>query len=478
MLKEIIQEENITKSIPFSLEELKELKSKYSTPYYIYDGDSIKSNSYNFIDTFKSSFPEFQQFYAVKALPNLSILKLLKDCGMGFDCSSPDEIKAVRWIDSLDFQYTGQHSDSPIFYTSNFTSASHINFALKNNCLLNLDDIDGLDNLLQSNVKIPETICFRYNPYINVNPDIKSNNFVGSKSKFGMDSNIIIKAYEKAKELGVKNFGLHSMCVSNELDLNVWEDIIESLFYMVNELYKRYLIKIDFINIGGGLGIPYKPNDISINLNEFVSKLKEYWKINISKYSIDWDIKLYTECGRYITGPYGYLVSTCSSIKKTSYNNIFYGLDACMANLMRPGMYNSYHHISIPRLDYISEKIKGNVVGTLCENNDWFCSNRDLPKGIKKGDLMVIHDVGAHSFSMGFNYNSKLKSPELLKLNNNIQLIRKRENYNDLYGNCVYNYYNEEIEKFNKYMFIIILYMLLFLITSFCYLIYRDIINK
>ena len=431
------------KSIPFSLKELEDLKSKYSTPYYLYDGDGIKTNGTNYINTFEKKFGGFKQFFAVKALPNPSILKLLKDCGMGFDCSSPEEIKLVRWIDNLDLKYTNKYYDTPIFYTSNFTSSEDIDFALKNNCLLNLDDIDGLDNLVNSGAQIPNTICFRYNPTINVNPDVKSNNFVGNSSKFGMDHIMIIQAYAKAKELGITNFGLHTMCVSNELDLGVWENIISTVFELVNELKQMYSIQIEFINIGGGLGIPYKQDVLSIDLDKFVCNLKEHWDLNIAKYSIDWDIELYTECGRYITGPYGYLVSSVKSIKKTSSLQIFYGLDSCMANLMRPGMYNSYHHISVPRLTNETEQIKANVVGTLCENNDWFCSNRDLPTGIEKEDLIVMHDTGAHAFSMGFNYNSKLKSPELLKLNDNTQLIRQRENYNNLFGNCIYNYYKK-----------------------------------
>lgn len=435
----------MNKQIPFTLEELENLKSEYSTPYYLYDGNGIKMNAINYMYTFKNKFGGFKQFFAVKALPNPSILKLLKDCGMGFDCSSPEEIKIVRFIDNI--EPLNNNSPADIFYTSNFTSSEDIKFALENNCLLNLDDIDGLDNLLNSGVQIPNTICFRYNPTIKVNPDVKSNNFVGNTSKFGMDHTIIIQAYAKAKELGISNFGLHTMCVSNELDLEVWENIISNVFELVNELKQTHSIQIGFINIGGGLGIPYKPQDKQIDLNNFVCNLKEYWNKNITKYSINWEISLFTECGRYITGPYGYLVSSVKSIKKTSSKQIFYGLNACMANLMRPGMYNSYHHISIPRLTNETEQIKANVVGTLCENNDWFCSNRDLPIGIEKEDLVVIHDAGAHSFSMGFNYNSKLKSPELLKLNGETSLIRVRENFYDLFSNCIIN----NIKKDNDY---------------------------
>lgn len=426
----------MNKEIPFTFEELYDLKKQYQTPYYIYDGDSIKKNSLKYMETFENNFYGFKQFYAVKALPNPSILKLLKECGMGFDCSSPEEIRIVRFMDEMT-----NSKKSNIFYTSNYTSPEDIKFALENDCILNLDDIDGLDNLVKSNSPIPEKICFRYNPTINVNPDIKSNNFVGNLSKFGMDREIIIQAYGKAFDMGIKEFGLHTMCVSNELNSQVWKNIINSVFELVYELKQSFQIKINFINIGGGLGIPYKPNDKSINLNDFVNELYECWETNMDKYLIDWNIALFTECGRYITGPHGYLVSTVKSIKKTSSNQIFYGLDACMANLMRPGMYNSYHHISVPKLKYSSIKIKANVVGTLCENNDWFCSNRELPYGIEKEDMIVIHDVGAHAFSMGFNYNSKLKSPELLKIDNEVDIIRYRERFDYIFFTCtmVYN---------------------------------------
>lgn len=459
------------KNIPFELNELNELKDKYNTPYYIYDGDGIKENAFNYIDKFKSKFDGFQQYYAVKALPNPSIIKLLKDCGMGFDCSSPEEIKLVRYVDT---NLDPLSPKSKIFYTSNFTSSTDIKFAIENNCLLNLDDYDGLYNLVDSRITFPSTICFRYNPTIDVNPDVKSNNFVGTESKFGMDDATIIKAYEEAKKMGFNYFGLHTMCVSNELNIAVWENILLSAFDLVYKLNKFHGIKIEFINIGGGLGIPYKPEELPIDLDLFVSELKKNWDNNMIKYSIDWNIKLATECGRYITGPFGYLVSTCKSIKKTSGNKIFYGLDACMANLMRPGMYGSYHHISIPRLmtktKTYNKVHKANVVGTLCENNDWFCSNRDLPYGIHKNDLFVIHDAGAHAFSMGFNYNSKLKSPELLKINDKVSLIRKRETFTNLFSNCFFEF---ETTKYILLQYIevssFILFFLIFLTNIFFY---------
>lgn len=442
---------NLEKNIDLTLSELENLKYEYGTPYYIYDGDKIRSQTLNYLNVFKKYFSDFKQYYSVKALPNPFVLKLLKDCGMSFDCSSPQEIKIIRYIDNQD----KTKPKSEIFYTSNYASSDDIKFALEQDCLINLDDYDGLDNLIESSSPVPNKICFRYNSLMNVKNEDKLNNFVEHQNKFGMDKETIIKAYIRAKNLGINNLGLHTMYLSNEFDISVWEFIIKNQLELVSELKEKYSIQIDFINIGGGFDIPNRPEEIPINLENFVEQIKNYYKKYIFEYNIDWKISLYTECSRFITGPYGYLVSSCKSIKKTFTNKIFYGLDDFMVNLIRPGMDNTYQHISIPRLSNQSNKIKANIVGNFCENSDWFCSNRDLPVGINKEDLFVIHNVGAHSFSMGLNYNSKLKSPELLKLNGKIQLIRKRETCHNLFGNSLYLFEknNSQIDKFFMFIF-------------------------
>ncbi len=418
----------MNKNIPYSLRELENFASTYGTPYYIYDGNAIINNARNYMETFRKYFPNFRQFYAVKANPNPSILQLLADCDMDFDCSSPEEIKVVNLINSDTFNKKG------MIYTSNYTSVQDLNFAVKNNCIINLDDIDGLYNLLEINSKLPEILCFRYNPDIPNNTDIVSNNFSGSSSKFGMNFDILINAYKIAKENGFKRFGLHTMSLSNQLNIEFWPQLIDYMFRVIIYLHNNLNIQIEFINIGGGIGIPYKEHQREINLDMLVHSIKIAYDQNLNKYNLPFKPNLFTECGRYITGPYGYLVSTCKSIKKT-HSEIFYGLDANMANLMRPGMYDAYHHISIPRLEYSTNLIKSNVVGTLCENNDWFAKNRLLPKEIQKKDLFVIHDVGAHGFSMGFNYNSKLRSCELLTVRNVTELIRDRETFDTLFHN-------------------------------------------
>lgn len=442
----------MSKSVPLSLSKLANLANKYDTPYYLYDGDEIVKNAKKYMTTFKKYFPNFKQFFAVKATPNPSILDLLADCGMDFDCSSVEEIKIVKLLG----KYTNINPD--IIYTSNYTSIEDLKYAYDNNCIINLDDIDGYRNLSYQ----PELICFRYNPILKDNDvDIKSNKFTGSDTKFGMTLNDIIQSYIIAHTDGIKRFGLHTMCASNKLDINFWTNVIDKLFELISILYDCD-IKIEFINIGGGLGIPYKPEDKEINLEELVKLIRNSFDENIKKYNLNFEPKLYTECGRYITGPYGYLVSSCKSIKKTENSDIFYGLDANMANLMRPGMYNAYHHITIPRLSNSNDNIKANAVGTLCENNDWFAKNRLLPKNILKNDLFVIHDVGAHGFSMGFNYNSKLKSCELFQINGDITCIRGRETFDDLFRNTlIYTNYNDLI-CLNYYFVIFIIFVIIF----------------
>jgi len=437
----------MSKQIPFTLEELQTYADKYDTPYYIYDETLLKKNAIQYMNIFQKYFPKFKQFYAVKACPNPSILEILSECGMGFDCSSPEEIKISRMVSS----------QAEIIYSSNYTSKKDLKFAFQNECIINLDDIDGLYNL----DTIPNLISFRFNPLLSTNVDIKSNSFAGTNTKFGMTLEFIMNAYKEAKLFGIKRFGLHTMCASNQLNMNYWDDIIDSVFKLVSKL-REIDIEIEFINIGGGLGIPYHPSQTEIDLEKFCKNLRERFDYNMNKYNLKLEPAFYTECGRYITGPYGYLVSRCHSIKNNE--EIFYGLDANMSNLMRPGMYDAYHHISIPRLHLESNNIKGNVVGTLCENNDWFCKQRELPKGIEKGDLFVIHDCGAHAFSMGFNYNSKLRSCELLKTSNQIKLIRDRETFETLFSNTTLYKYHNNLQPLDYVLtgLIIILYYVLF----------------
>ena len=325
-------------------------------------------------------------------------------------------------------------------YTSNYTEKKDLEYALKLNANINLDDVSILDDLIdlldKDKDKKLNKICFRLNPNIGTtDSETKSNILGGLNSKFGISKDDIIMGYIKAKEYGINNFGLHMMTGSCVLNESYWETTLDIMFEVLNKLYK-FGIKVEYINIGGGIGIPYKPGEKEVNLETLSKIIYDKYKNSIEKYKLDYLPNLYMENGRYITGPTGYLVSRCHIIKKSN-NKIFYGLDASMANLMRPGMYESYHHISIPKYNNLDnlhklDIVKANVVGTLCENNDWFAKERELPEA-KKYDLFVIHDTGAHGHSMGFNYNSKFRCPEVLyTYDKKIKLIRKRETTNDL----------------------------------------------
>jgi diaminopimelate decarboxylase len=433
------------KQLTLDHEQLRLLAEDYATPYQLYDGDLIKVHAIKYMETFRKHFPRFKQYFAVKATPNPSILLLLKSCGMGFDCASVEEIEFIEHVDKVDLMLNLNNIKSEILFTSNYTAKSDIEFALNSNSILNLDSIDALQELFQiPNWKQKTSIIsFRYNPKSLITKvQVTSNDFSGANSKFGLDKSSIIAAYEAAKCAGIENFGLHIMAKSCVLDINYWADLIDTVYDLIAELYQQLNITIKFLDIGGGIGIPYKPDESDINLDELVELLRKKIDENMKKYNLPVEPELYTECGRYITGKYGWLVAECKSIK-VSHGNLFYGLNASMANLMRPGMYGAYHHIEVPEAQCraknnqnLNINIYANVVGTLCENNDWFAKFRALPSGIKKGDLFVIHDTGAHGYSMGFNYNSKLRCAEILKLNGSYQCIRDRETFTDLIRNC------------------------------------------
>jgi diaminopimelate decarboxylase len=409
-----------------TLPELENIAKTYDTPFHIYDEEKIRNNAREFLNIFRKEFPTFRQFFAVKALPNPHILKILYQEGMGFDCSSPSEIFISQQIGA---------SGHDIIYTSNYTSKKDIDNALNNNVILNLDGIDELDDV---DITKCNLICFRLNPNIGkTDSETKSNILGGKESKFGISSDDILQAYTKAKNKGFTEFGIHCMTGSNILSENYWYELVDILYETIYLLYSKLNIKLKFMNLGGGFGIPYIPDIKKLNIENVVKNIRKAIDVNKKKYNLDYEPDIYTESGRYITGPYGWLVSKCNRIKNSN-DKIFYGLDSCMANLMRPGMYNSYHHIEVPRLNDINgKKIIANVVGTLCENNDWFAKNRILPDNIEKNDLFVIYDCGAHSQSMGFNYNGKLKCPELLlTCDKKITQIRKAETFDNLFENC------------------------------------------
>jgi diaminopimelate decarboxylase len=408
--------------------EIKSLVKTFGSPLQIYDGSLIIENQKKFIETMTQNFTTFRQYFAVKALPNPHILKLLIKNGSYLDCSSIVELEIAERLGLR---------DSQIMFTSNYTSKEDLIFAKKLNAIINLDDISLLEDLRLLG-PMPELLCFRLNPGIGkTDSETISNILGGPAAKFGIPPFQIVEAFKKAKELGVKKFGLHMMTGSNVLHLDYWDELIKILFQNIHNIKNELGITLDFINIGGGLGIPYKPEQFTIDSKIFSNLLRKSITRELVKYNLQ-EPKLYMENGRFITGPYGWLVSKCNVIKNTYAK--YCGLDASMSNLMRPGMYGSYHHITIVGKDNETHPLeKVHVVGTLCENNDWFAKDRELPKP-EVGDLFVIHDTGAHSHSMGFQYNGKLRCPEIIIFNgniNDINYIRRKETIDDYLSTIV-----------------------------------------
>lgn len=401
--------------LKLNLKQLQNLTDTYGKTLQIYDEKLIINN----INKIKKAFNNlnFNNYFAVKALPNLNILKIMIDNEFGLDCSSINEVKLALQC---------KCPIHKIIFTGNYTSIEDYEFIYDKNILINLDDYE----ILERTNKIPNKLSFRINLNTSINTE---NNTIlgGSDSKFGISESDIIKSYKLALDKGVKNFGIHIMYSSNVLDYNYWINLCNKFNEIIAVLKNQLNIDIQFINFGGGVGIPYKFNIDKIN----IFKISEILKQNLKNINNN---KILFECGRFITGPYGWLVTTCDSIKKTD-NKIFYGLNACMSNLMRPGMYNSYHEIKILNESNEIEPYYANIVGKLCENNDWFAKNRKLDKKAEIGDLFIIYDTGAHSHSMGFQYNARLRCPELLiEKNNNIKCIRRAETYEDYISTIIF----------------------------------------
>lgn len=416
------------RTFPFDLVLINKLIELYSTPIQIYDEFGIKTNGIKFMETFKKHVNGFKQFFAVKALPNPNILKLLVDLGMGLDCSSVSELKLAQMV--------GVSGDS-IMFTSNYTSQEDLEYALKLGVIINLDDHTIINSLYQIENKLPQKLFLRFNPGIGrTDSETKSNVLGGSDAKFGMETESIILGCKTALKLGVKELGIHMMTGSNITNIEYWEELIDKLFELLVKL-NHNLVTINYVNLGGGIGIDYQTG-IPIDIESLAIKIGYKIKENSSKYNLIVP-QVFMENGRFITGSHGYLIAKSNCVKQL-YGKTFYGLDACMSNLMRPGMYSSYHHISImgSNTESNTESYQpANVVGTLCENNDWFAKDRLLPIA-QAGDYFIIWDTGAHSHSMGFQYNGKLRAPEILINQNEYKLIRRREKFEDYISTVIF----------------------------------------
>lgn len=384
----------------------------YGTPFHIYDEIGIRETGKKLIDVF-ADIKEFREYYAVKALPNPRILDIMKSMGFGFDCSSVSELIISR-------QAGGTGED--LMFTSNNTSQDEFTVAAADGgSILNLDDI----SLIDKTPVFPELICFRYNP----GPGRSGNDIIGNpeESKYGVSDEQIFEAYRRAKEKGAVRFGLHTMMASNELDYKYMVQTTEMILDLAERLSRELDIKFEFVNIGGGMGIAYRPDDKPFNLDAMAKEITELFKEFEAKNG--YTPGLYMESGRYMTGPHGVLVT--SAINRKDIYRSYIGVDACMSSLMRPALYGAYHHISVPAKSDDPLDTVVDVAGSLCENNDKFAIQRPLPK-IEDGDILVIHDTGAHGHSMGFNYNGRLRPAELLLCSDgSVELIRRAQTLKD-----------------------------------------------
>lgn len=407
------------KKLPFTKLQLEEIIKQYPTPFHIYDEDAIRKNARQLLAAF-SWAPRFKEYFAVKATPNPSILKVLQEEGIGADCSSLPEIILAEMAG-----ITGEN----IIFTSNDTPAEEFQKARQIGAIINLDDISHIE-YVEKHAGLPEFISFRYNP----GPLMKNGNTIigyPEDAKYGLTKDQIFEAYRIVKEKGVKRFGIHTMVISNELNPDSFIATANMMFDLILEVKQKLGISIEFVNFGGGIGIPYKPDQQPVDLEYVGQGIKKAYEAKITANGLQ-PLCIAMECGRMITGPYGYLVATVLH-KKEIYKN-YVGLDACMANLMRPALYGSYHHITVVGKENLPLDHVYDVTGSLCENNDKFAIDRQLPV-MDIGDTVVIHDAGAHGFAMGFNYNGKLRSAELLlKPNGKVEMIRRAETIDDYFS--------------------------------------------
>ncbi len=406
------------KNLPFSKEQIEKIIENHATPFHIYDEKAIREN----VRYFKKAFSwneGFKEYYAIKAAPNPYLMKVLRDEGCGIDCSSTAELELAKRV--------GMSGDE-IMLTSNDTPVHEFQLAKDLGAIINLDDISHIE-FVEENVGLPETICMRYNP-----GDLKEGNLIighPEDAKYGFTHKQMIEGYRILKEKGVNHFGVHTMVASNELSPDYFIETAEILFKLIVEVYEKTGVKIEFANLGGGIGIPYKPEDTAVDLEYVSAGIEKLYNEMIVGNGLA-PVKLFFELGRSITGPYGYLVTKVRHIKNT-YKS-FAGLDACMVNLMRPALYGAYHHITVIGKENAPLTKKYDVTGSLCENNDKFAIGRMLPE-LNPDDILVIHDAGAHGHSMGFNYNGKLKSAELLlRKNGDVSEIRRAETIDDYFA--------------------------------------------
>lgn len=400
--------------------QVEEIVKTYPTPFHLYDERGIRENAGRLKEAF--SWNEgFKEYFAVKATPNPYLLQILKEYGCGVDCSSMTEL---MMSEAVGFQ------GHDIMFSSNDTPLEEFQYANQLGAIINLDDITHIQSLWEAVGEIPETISCRYNPggLFKISNDIMDN---PGDSKYGMTTEQLFEAFRILKSKGAKKFGIHAFLASNTVTNEYYPMLARILFETAVQLHEETGAEIGFINLSGGIGIPYRPDQEPNDIRVIADGVRKVYEEVLVPAGMG-RVALYTELGRFMMGPYGCLVTKAIHEKHT--HKEYVGVDACAVNLMRPAMYGAYHHITVLGKE---ERLCGHrydVVGSLCENNDKFAIDRMLPE-IEKGDYLVIHDTGAHGFSMGYNYNGKLKSAELLlKEDGTVQMIRRGETPKDYFA--------------------------------------------
>lgn len=410
----------MAEKIPFvTKEQLEDIASHYATPFYLYDEKGIRETARRVNKAFSWN-KGFKEYFAVKATPTPGILKILHEEGCGADCSSYTELLMA---DAVGFK------GDEIMFSSNDTPAEDFQLARKLNATINLDDITHID-FLERVADIPDTVCCRYNPggHFAIANNIMDN---PGDAKYGMTREQLTEAYKRLMAKGVKHFGLHAFLASNTVTNDYYPELARILFKVAVELKEETGASIEFINLSGGVGIAYRPGQPQNDIMEIGEGVRRAYEEVLVPAGMG-NVRLYTEMGRYMLAPYGALVSRV--IHQKHIYKEYIGLDACAANLMRPAIYGAYHHISVMGKENAPCDHKYDVTGGLCENNDKFAIDRMLPE-INIGDLVFIHDAGAHGFAMGYNYNGKLRSAELLlKEDGSVEMIRRAETPADYFA--------------------------------------------
>lgn len=410
----------MSEKIPFvTKEQLEDIASHYATPFYLYDEKGIRETARRVNKAFSWN-KGFKEYFAVKATPTPGILKILHEEGCGADCSSYTELLMA---DAVGFK------GDEIMFSSNDTPAEDFQLARKLNATINLDDITHID-FLERVADIPDTVCCRYNPggHFAIANNIMDN---PGDAKYGMTRDQLTEAYKRLMAKGVKHFGLHAFLASNTVTNDYYPELARILFKVAVELKEETGASIEFINLSGGVGIAYRPGQPQNDIMEIGEGVRRAYEEVLVPAGMG-NVRLYTEMGRYMLAPYGALVSRV--IHQKHIYKEYIGLDACAANLMRPAIYGAYHHITVMGKENAPCDHKYDVTGGLCENNDKFAIDRMLPE-INIGDLVFIHDAGAHGFAMGYNYNGKLRSAELLlKEDSSVEMIRRAETPADYFA--------------------------------------------